>query len=105
VEPTSTDEEPEIDEMPETGFVTVMLFVELYPPSSVVAVIVAEPAAIPVTTPDEFTVAIEVLDEDQLIILIGASDGVTDALSVIDEPVLTDENPLIAEIPVTAGPT
>ncbi len=67
--------------------------------------IVAVPADTPVTTPEASTVATAVLDDDQLISVIGALEGVTEALRVIVEPLFTDVAPLIAEIPVTAGPT
>ena len=45
------------------------------PPSVVVTVTVAEPAATPATVPLEFTVAIAVLELDQLTVLSVAFDG------------------------------
>jgi hypothetical protein len=60
------------DEIPVTATVsiavTVILLVAVNPPSAVVAVIVAEPAATPVTTPEEFTVATPVALEDHVIV-------------------------------------
>ena len=50
-------------------------------PSAVVAVIVAVPLAFAVTRPEEFTVAIVLLEEDQETDLFEAEDGATVAVS------------------------
>ena len=56
------------------------------PPSVVVTVIVAVPAAFAVTTPEDETAATEVLLEDQVTDLSVALDGVTVADSVWVSP-------------------
>ena len=58
-----------------TGIVTFTLHVALTLPSGVFAVIVTEPAAIPLTTPFELTVAIFLLLEDHVIFLLVAFAG------------------------------
>ncbi len=68
-----------------------------------VAVIVAVPAETPVTTPvDEFTVATPVAPDDHVIVFVVASAGLALADSVIVEPMSTDEEPEMEEMPVTA---
>lgn len=66
-----------------------------------VTVIVAEPAALAVTTPDEDTVATEVLFEDQVTDLSVASDGETVAVSVWVSPTVMDSDVLFKLTPVT----
>ena len=56
------------------------------PPSLVVTVIVALPPVLAVTTPEEETVATEVLLEVQVTVLSDALDGVTVAVSVCVSP-------------------
>ena len=68
---------PIIDPLP----MTVMVTVAVLPPSCVVAVRMALPAAIPVTRPRLLTVATEVLSELQLTVLLEASAGETVAVS------------------------
>lgn len=48
-----------------------------------------EPADIPDTTPNEFTVAIDVFVEDHVTVLLVALDGITMAVNCFVEPVLT----------------
>jgi hypothetical protein len=67
----------------------------------VVTVIVAEPAAFAVTSPDEDTVAIDVLLEDQLTDLSVALEGVTVAVSVCVSPTVMESDVLSRLIPVT----
>lgn len=70
--------------MPEqlvTGRVTSIEDVAVCEPSCVVAVIVADPAAIPETSPEEFTVAAAVLLELQLTFLLVAFEGVIVAVN------------------------
>ena len=62
--------------------VTVTSQVAVFPPSTVVTVIVAVPAATPVTTPAADTVAIFVLLDDQVTFLLVAFGGATVAVSV-----------------------
>ena len=69
--------------------VTVTTQVAVYPPSAVFTVIVAVPAATPVTTPDELTVATEVLLLVHVTLLLVALAGDTVAVSVVVEPALT----------------
>lgn len=61
---------------------TVTEHVACFPPSFVITVIVADPAALAVTTPELETVATEVLLEDQDTDLSVAFEGVTVAVSV-----------------------
>ena len=56
--------------------------VAFLPPSVVMTVIVADPAAFAVTTPDEETVATDVLLDDQVTDLSVALEGVTVAVRV-----------------------
>ena len=63
------------------------MLLDVNPISTVVAVIVAEPAVDPaVTTPIEFTVAMAVLLEDHVTDLLAALDGKTVAVSAFDAP-------------------
>jgi hypothetical protein len=55
-----------LSDIPETATETVTVQVAVLPPSAVVAVIVAEPTATPVTTPEEETVATLAALDDQL---------------------------------------
>ena len=70
-------------------------------PSLVVTVIVAEPIDLAVTTPEEETVATEVLLEDQVTVLSVALDGVTVAVSVAVSPSDKVNELLFRETPVT----
>ena len=72
------------------------------PPSFVVTVIVAEPAAFAVTTPEVDTVAIDVLLEDQVTDLSVALEGVTVAVSVCVSPTVIERDVLFRLTPVTA---
>ena len=80
---------------------TVTVQVAFLPPSLVVTVIVVEPAAFAVTTPEDVTVATDVLLEDQVTALFVALEGVTVATKVSDEPSYNDMLVLFNEIPVT----
>jgi hypothetical protein len=84
--------------------VTVIVDVAVKPPSAVVTVTVAEPAATPVTNPLEFTVATPVLFELQVTLLFVALDGDTVAVSwdVPPTPTETDVGETIT--PVTGTP-
>ncbi len=68
--------------------VTVTLLVAVLPPSSVLTVMAAEPAATPDTTPTALTVATEVLLEDQFTFLLVALAGDTVADKVVVFPLL-----------------
>ncbi len=61
--------------------VTVMAEVAVFPPSCVVTVIVAVPAAMPLTSPEELTVATEALLDDHVTFLLVAFAGATVAVS------------------------
>ena len=82
--------------------VTVTAQVAVFAPSAVVTVIVADPSATPVTTPEELTVAATVLFEVQLTDLFVAFEGEMVATSVVVEPAGTET--LVGETatPVTA---
>jgi len=69
-------------------------------PSWVVTVIVAVPAALPVTVPP-FTVAMPVLLLDQVTVLFVALLGATVATSVSDAPTLIEVTVLLSVTPVT----
>jgi hypothetical protein len=71
---------------PVTGTTTVTAQVAVNPPSLVVTVIVADPAATAVTSPDALTVAIEVAELDQTTVLFVAFDGATVATRVLVAP-------------------
>ena len=87
----------------ETVFsVTVTAHVAVLFPSFVLTVIVAEPAALAVTKPEEETVATEVLLEDQVTDLSVALDGVTVAVSVCVSPTVIESDVLLRLTPVTA---
>ena len=75
--------------MPVPPLVTVMAALAVKLPLEVVTVIVAEPAAMPVTTPEELTVATDVLLEVQLTVLFDALEGKTVAASVVVLPAAT----------------
>src|SRR5687768_10866841 len=77
-------------------FVTVMVEVAVLPWSCVVTVIVAVPTATAVTSPELFTVATEVLLDDQLTFLFVALAGATVAVSCWVVPTTFD-----AEVGVT----
>ena len=81
--------------------VTVTVHVAVFPPSLVFAVIVAVPAAFAVTTPEEDTVATEVLLEDQVTDLSVAFEGVIVAVSVCVSPTVMDIEVLFRLTPVT----
>ena len=66
---------------PVTRLVTVMILVAVFPPSCVVTVMVALPAAIAVTSPELLTVATDVLSELQVTVLLVASEGKMVAVS------------------------
>ena len=81
---------------------TVTEHVAFFPPSFVVTVIVAEPAALAVTSPEDETVATEVLLEDQLTDLSVALDGVTVADNVCESPTVMVRDVWFRVTPVTA---
>jgi hypothetical protein len=83
--------------------VTVTLHIAVFPPSTVVAVIVAVPTAFPVTTPLELTVTIDVLPLDHVTALFAAFAGATVALSAATAPMLTDSVVLLRFTPVTGA--
>ena len=83
------------------GLDTVTEHVAFFPPSSVVAVIIAEPAALAVTTPDVETVATDVLLEVQVTDLLVALAGVTVAVRVWVSPTVMDRDELLRLTPVT----
>ena len=70
-------------------------------PSSVVAVIMADPSEIAVTRPDEETVATDVELDSQLTFLFVAFDGLTVAVSCSVPPSVKDISDLFSETPVT----
>ena len=70
-------------------------------PSLVVTVILAEPADLAVTKPEEETVATEVLLEDQVTVLSVAFSGVTVAVSVAVSPSVNVNEVLSKLTPVT----
>ena len=80
---------------------TVTAHVAVLAPSFVLTVIVAEPAAFAVTTPEEDTVATEVLLEDQVTDLSVAFDGVTVAVKVSVSPTVMERELLFRLTPVT----
>jgi hypothetical protein len=82
--------------------VTVTKHVVVFPPSFVVTVIVAVPAALAVTKPEDETVATEVLLEDQVTDLSVAFEGVTVAVSVWVSPSVIESDVLLRLTPVTA---
>ena len=75
--------------------------VAVFPPSLVVTVIAAEPAAFAVTTPVLDTVATEVLFEDQVTVLSVALDGDTVAKRVWVSPTFIVNDVLFRLTPVT----
>ena len=72
------------------------------PPSFVVTVIVAEPAVLAVTVPDEETVATEVLLDDHVTVLFVALVGNTVAVRVCVSPTVIDNDDLFKLTLVTA---
>jgi hypothetical protein len=80
---------------------TVTEHVAFLPPSLVVTVIVADPAALAVTTPELETVATDVLLEDQVTDLSVAFEGVTVAVNVWVSPTVIDNDVLFRLTPVT----
>ena len=102
------------------GAVTVTDAVAVFNLSVVVAVIVADPIPTGVTTPEEFTVATKELEDDHVVVLIAAFEGVTVAVRVCDEPPKVNCNddgetatpvttmlgvsvPLVRKLPSTGG--
>lgn len=81
---------------------TVTEHVAFFPPSAVVQVIVADPAAFAVTVPLEETVAIEVLLEDQDTLGLVALEGDIVAPSLYVSPAVNDNDVGATETPVTA---
>jgi copper chaperone CopZ len=83
---------------------TVTAQVAVLPPSTVVTVIVAVPAATGVTTPELLTVATVVLLDDQFTFLFAAFDGLTVAVSEPVAPPTTNESVVGLKVtPVTAA--
>jgi len=76
--------------------------VALLAPSSVVTVIVVDPVATPVTTPLAFTVALPVLDDDQVTPLSVAIVGKTVANNCVVDPTPTVALVLFRLTPDTA---
>ena len=72
------------------------------PPSSVVTVIVAVPAATAVTVPLETVATLSSLD-DQVTVLFAAVDGATVAVSVSVSPTLRSSVFLLSVTPVTGS--
>ena len=70
-------------------------------PSLAVAVMVAVPAAMPVTVPPEVTVATEVLLLDQVTVLFSAFEGLTVAERVSEAPTSMVVEALFREMEVT----
>jgi hypothetical protein len=66
---------------------------------------VTVPAETPVTTPDASTVATPVEPDDQVIVLLVASAGLTEVERVIVEPTTTDDAPEISFTLVTGTTT
>lgn len=83
------------------GAETVTTQAAFLPPSLVVAVIVAVPADLAVTKPEEETVATEVLLDDQVTDLFVALEGVTVAVSVWVSPTVMDRDVSLRVTPVT----
>ena len=82
--------------------VTVTLQVAVLDPSTVFTVIVAVPVAFAVTTPEEETVATDVLLDDHVTFLFVAFDGETVAINVSESPTVSDKLLLFRPTPVTA---
>ena len=66
------------------------------PAPTIWKIIVTVPFLIPFTTPFEFTVAIDLLFDDQVTSLLEASFGRTSVISLIDDPTATSLSPVIA---------
>ena len=102
--PSSRPKEVLSNDTPVTEIVaglTVTAQVAFFAPSSVVQVMVAEPAALAVTTPEVETVATEVLLEDQVTALLVALEGETVAVRVAVLPSSRLNEVLSKETPVT----
>ena len=80
---------------------TVTEHVAVFDPSSDFTVIVAVPAAFAVMTPEEDTVATDVLLEDQVTDLFVAFEGVIVAVKVWVSPIVIDKLVLFKLTPVT----
>ena len=105
VSPTVMDRDVLFRLTPVTGTIgadTVTEHVAFFPPSFVVTVIVADPAAFAVTTPELETVATDVLLEDQVTDLSVALAGDTVAVSIWVSPTVIDRDVLFRLTPVTA---
>ena len=83
------------------GVWTVTEHVAVFPPSFVVTVMVAVPAALAVTTPEDDTVATDVLLDDHVTDLFVALEGVTVAVKVQDSPSFRDKVVMFKLTPVT----
>lgn len=81
--------------------VTETVQVAFFEPSCVVQVMVAEPAAFAVTTPEDETVATDVLLDDHVTALLEALEGETVAVSVPVVPAVKDMLVRFRETPVT----
>ena len=104
VSPTVMDRDVLFRETPVTGTVAAWTFtvqVAVFPPSFVVTVIVAVPAAWPVTTPEEETVATDLLLDDQVTDLLVAFEGVIVAVRVCMSPIVIVNEVLSSVTPVT----
>ena len=104
VPPTLIDVVVGLTDTPVTGTLavdTVTALVAVKPPSWVVTVMVALPAATAVTSPEEFTVATEVLPDVQLTVLFVALEGATVAVSCCVPPGLSDTVTGDTDTPVT----
>lgn len=80
---------------------TVTEHVAVLLPSEVLAVIVADPAALAVTVPSDDTVATEVLFDDHVTVLFVAFEGETEALSEYDWPGFNEIDLGDTDTPVT----
>jgi hypothetical protein len=80
--------------------VTITLQFAVFPPSFVITVIVADPTAFAVTTPEEDTVATDVLFDDHDTVLSVAFDGVTVAVNVRVSPTYMDRDELLKLTPI-----
>ena len=104
VSPTVMDRELLFRLTPVTAIVaafTVTEHVAVFEPSFVVTVIVVVPTALAVTTPEDETVATEVLLEDQVTDLSVAFDGDTVAVNAWVSPTVIESDVLFKLIPVT----
>jgi hypothetical protein len=83
------------------GVVTVNVHVELLFPSTEVTVITVVPAVLAVTNPEELTVAMFVLPDDQETALLVALLGATVTVSVSVAPTFSESDVLFNDKPVT----